>query len=83
MLCLLLQVKAYCESQTRFKGFTIDQLFPDHVFPNSTPEDMRKSEGGEGEEEGWEEGREGGDRKREGRREGGEGGEERGRGGEE
>ena len=43
------QVKAYCESQTRFKGYTIDQLFPDHVFPNSTAEDKRKSEGGEGE----------------------------------
>lgn len=36
-------VKAYCESQTRFKGYTIDQLFPDHVFPNSTPEDTRKT----------------------------------------
>ena len=46
---VLPQVKAYCESQTRFKGYTIDQLFPDHVFPNSTPEDTRKSEGGEGE----------------------------------
>ena len=46
---LYYQVKAYCESQTRFKGYTIDQLFPDHVFPNSTAEDKRKSEGG-----GWE-----------------------------
>ena len=66
MLCVLLQVKAYCESQTRFKGYTIEQLFPDHVFPNATQEDMRKSEGGReeekggrGREEGWRERREG------------------------
>ena len=37
------QVRAYCESQPRYKGRSWMELFPDDAFPNDTPEDKAKS----------------------------------------
>jgi hypothetical protein len=44
LLCVcVVQVRAYCESQPRYKGKSWMELFPDDSFPNDTPEDKVKS----------------------------------------
>ena len=37
-------VRAYCESQPRYKGRSWIELFPDDAFPNDTPEDKVKTQ---------------------------------------
>ena len=43
LVCVSTQVRAYCESQPRYKGRSWMELFPDDAFPNDTPEDKVKS----------------------------------------